>query len=84
MFINLPVAKHHSSAGLTIGMKNLMGITGDNRSRWHWDLHQAISDVNMAVHSDLTVVDAAAIMTQRGPTGGSLSYLKDTDTIIAS
>jgi uncharacterized protein (DUF362 family) len=84
VFINLPVAKQHSTAGLTIGMKNLMGISGDNRSRWHWDIHQAISDINMAVKSDLTVVDATAIMTQRGPTGGSLSYLKDTDTIIAS
>ena len=83
-FINLPVAKTHSTAGLTIGMKNLMGISGDNRSRWHWDIHQAISDINMAVGSDLTVVDATAIMTRRGPTGGSLSYLEDTDTIIAS
>jgi len=83
-FINLPVAKQHSTAGLTIGMKNLMGISGDNRSRWHWDIHQAISDINMAVKSDLTVVDATAIMTRKGPTGGSLSYLKDTDTIIAS
>ncbi len=84
VFINLPVAKHHSTAGLTIGMKNLMGITGDNRSRWHWELHQAISDINMAVKSHLTVVDATAIMTRGGPTGGSLSYLKDTDTVIAS
>ena len=83
-FINLPVAKTHSTAGLTIGMKNLMGISGDNRSRWHWDIHQAISYINMAVSSDLTVVDATAIMTRRGPTGGSLSYLEDTDTIIAS
>jgi uncharacterized protein (DUF362 family) len=84
VFVNLPVAKQHSTAGLTIGMKNLMGITGDNRSRWHWDIHEAISDINMAVPSDLTVVDATAIMTRRGPTGGSLSYLEDTDTIIAS
>jgi uncharacterized protein (DUF362 family) len=84
VFINLPVAKQHSTSGLTMGMKNLMGITGDNRSRWHWDIHEAISDINMAVRSDLTVVDAMAIMTQRGPTGGSLSYLEDTDTIIAS
>ena len=38
----------------------------------------------MAVKSDLTVVDATAIMIRRGPTGGSLSYLEDTDTIIAS
>ena len=84
VLINVPVAKDHSSAGLTIGMKNLMGITGDNRSRWHWQLHDAISDINMAVKSHLTVVDATNIMLKNGPTGGSSSYLKRMDTIIAS
>jgi uncharacterized protein (DUF362 family) len=84
VFINLPVAKDHGSAGLTLGMKNLMGITGDNRSRWHWKLHQAISDVNLGVRSHLTVVDATNIMTRNGPTGGRPEFLKRTDTIIAS
>jgi uncharacterized protein (DUF362 family) len=84
VLINVPVAKHHSSAGLTIGMKNLMGITGDNRSRWHWQLHDAISDINMAVRSHLTVVDATNIMLKNGPTGGSADYLKRLDTVIAS
>jgi len=84
VLINVPVAKHHSSAGLTIGMKNLMGITGDNRSRWHWQLHDAISDINIAVKSHITLVDATNIMLKNGPTGGSRSYLKRLDTIVAS
>lgn len=84
VLINVPVAKHHSSADLTIGMKNLMGITGDNRSRWHWELHEAISDINIAVRSHLTIVDATNIMTTHGPTGGKSEYLKRLDTIIAS
>jgi uncharacterized protein (DUF362 family) len=84
VFINVPVAKDHSSAGITIGMKNLMGITGDNRSRWHWQLHDAIADINMGVRSHLTLVDATNIMLRNGPTGGSSSYLKRTDTIVAS
>ncbi len=84
VLINVPVAKTHSSAGLTIGMKNLMGITGDNRSEWHWELHEAISDINMAVRSHLTIVDATNIMLKNGPTGGSTDYLKRLDTIIAS
>ena len=83
-FINVPVAKHHSSAGLTIGMKNLMGITGDNRSKWHWNLHEAISDINIAVRSHLTVVDATNIMIMGGPTGGKPEYLKKLDAVIAS
>lgn len=82
--INVPVAKHHSTAGLTIGMKNLMGATGDDRNRWHWTLHESISDFSLAVRSHLTVVDARAIMVRNGPTGGSRDYLRDTDTIIAS
>jgi len=84
VLINVPVAKHHSSSGLTIGMKNLMGITGDNRSRWHWQLHDAISDINIAVKSHITLVDATNIMLKNGPTGGSRSYLKRLDTIVAS
>ncbi|MBN2325359.1 MAG: DUF362 domain-containing protein [Spirochaetes bacterium] len=84
VFINVPVAKHHSSADLTLGMKNLMGITGDNRSKWHWELHEAISDINLAVASTLTIIDATNLMLRNGPTGGREDYLKRTDTIIAS
>jgi len=84
VLINVPVAKHHSSAGLTLGMKNLMGITGDNRSKWHWDLHEAISDINLGVASTLTVIDATNIMRRNGPTGGKVDYLQRLDTIIAS
>jgi uncharacterized protein (DUF362 family) len=84
VLINLPVAKTHSSAGLTIGMKNLMGISGDQRSKWHWEIHEAISDINLGVKSHLTVVDATNIMVKNGPTGGRADYLKRLDTIIAS
>ncbi len=84
VMINVPVAKHHSSSGLTIGMKNLMGVTGDDRSRWHWQLHEAIADINLAVRSHLTVVDATWIMRRGGPTGGSLSFLERKDMVIAS
>jgi uncharacterized protein (DUF362 family) len=84
VLINVPVAKDHSSAGLTIGMKNLMGITGDNRSKWHWELHDAIADINLGVKSHLTVVDATYIMLDNGPTGGSKNDLKRLDSIVAS
>jgi uncharacterized protein (DUF362 family) len=84
VLINVPVAKQHSAAGLTLGMKNLMGLTGDNRSRWHWQLHEAISDFNRVVRSHLTVIDATAIMLRNGPTGGRLDYLRRLDTVIAA
>ena len=83
-FVNVPIAKHHGQAGLTLGMKNLMGITGDQRGKWHWQLDDAIADINRAVRSRLTLIDASAIMLRGGPTGGSPSYLKRLDTFLAS
>ncbi len=31
VFINVPIAKHHSLTGLTLGLKNMMGIMGGDR-----------------------------------------------------
>jgi uncharacterized protein (DUF362 family) len=82
--INVPVAKNHGSAFLTFGMKNLMGISGDQRGRWHWAMHESIADINRIVTSRLTVIDAMTLMLRNGPTGGRVEDLKRVDTIIAS
>ena len=83
-FVNLPIAKTHGMAGLTLSLKNLMGISGDQRGRWHWQLDDAIADINRVVHSRLTLIDASAIMLRGGPTGGDPADLKRLDTFIAS
>ncbi len=83
-FINLPVAKSHGSSLLTFGMKNLMGVTGDQRGRWHWAMHESIADINRIVASKLTVIDAMTLMLRNGPTGGRAEDLKRTNTVIAS
>jgi uncharacterized protein (DUF362 family) len=83
VLINVPIAKHHSSAGLTLGCKNLMG-TLQMRDRIHENLHQRIADITSLIRPDLTVVDAYRILAQRGPTGGDLNDVKLTKTIIAS
>lgn len=73
VFINVPVLKHHSSAMVTIGMKNLMGVVWD-RGIWHRnDLHQCIADFASFRKPDLTVVDAYNVMKQNGPRGISVS-----------
>jgi len=72
VFINVPVLKHHSSAMVTIGMKNLMGVVWD-RGYWHRnDLHQCIADFASFRKPDLTVVDAYNVMQQNGPRGVSV------------
>jgi uncharacterized protein (DUF362 family) len=82
--INVPIAKQHGSAELTLGMKNLMGVI-QNRNGFHArGLHQTIADLNTAVRPQLTVVDAVRILTANGPTGGNLDDVKRMDTVIAS
>jgi uncharacterized protein (DUF362 family) len=83
VLINVPVAKQHNSARLTLGMKNLMGVIWD-RSILHSDLGQCIADLNTLIRPELTVIDAVRIMKSNGPTGGSLSYVDKLDTIIVS
>ncbi len=83
LVINVPIAKHHSLARLTLGGKNLMGIIA-NRARFHANLGQRIADLVSRVRPGLTVVDAVRILVRNGPTGGSLDDVVQKDTVIAS
>jgi uncharacterized protein (DUF362 family) len=82
--INVPIAKNHGSATLTLSMKNLMGVVQFRNSMHAQGLHQAIADLNTVVRPQLTVVDANRILLRNGPTGGNLDDVKQMDTVIAS
>ncbi|MCU0822482.1 MAG: DUF362 domain-containing protein, partial [Spirochaetes bacterium] len=69
--INMPIAKHHGSADLTISMKNLMGVIGGSRGMLHLGLHENIVDFAKTVKVDLIICDALRILTRNGPNGGS-------------
>jgi uncharacterized protein (DUF362 family) len=81
--INIPIAKHHSLARLTLGMKNLMG-TIYNRPQMHRNLGQRLADLASRVQPTLTVVDAVRMLMRNGPTGGNLDDVKQADTVIVS
>jgi uncharacterized protein (DUF362 family) len=84
VFINVPVLKHHSSAKVTIAMKNLMGIVWDRRY-WHRnDLHQCIADFATWRKPDLNVIDAYRVMTQNGPRGVSQADIVMKKSLIVS
>jgi uncharacterized protein (DUF362 family) len=83
VLINVPIAKHHSLARLTLGMKNLMGII-EKRMDFHFNLGQRIADLTSLVQPHLTVVDAIRILKNHGPTGGDLADVEQTNMIIAS
>lgn len=83
VLIDVPIAKHHSLARLTLGMKNLMGVIR-NRTAIHHNLGQRLADLTSLVHPTLTIVDAVRILMDHGPTGGNLDDVKQMDTVIAS
>jgi uncharacterized protein (DUF362 family) len=83
VLINVPIAKHHGLARLTLGMKNLMGII-DDRIQFHFNLGQRIADITSLVHPQLTVIDAIRILKNHGPTGGDLADVEQTNMIVAS
>ncbi len=84
VFINVPIAKHHALTGLTLGLKNMMGIMGDNRGYIHRSIEDALCDVNSVVKSHLVIIDATRILTKHGPQGGNLKDVRVVNKVIAS
>jgi uncharacterized protein (DUF362 family) len=83
VLIDVPIAKHHGSTRLTLGMKNLMGLVLD-RGSIHTNLGQRIADLTTLFRPTLTIVDAIRILMDNGPTGGNLNDVKRLDTVIVS
>jgi uncharacterized protein (DUF362 family) len=83
VFIDVPIAKHHSLARLTLAGKNLLGVI-ERRSQIHRNMGERIADLVSLVRPTLTVIDAVRILMDNGPTGGDLNDVKLTDTVIAS
>lgn len=81
--INMPIAKNHGLARLTMSMKNLMGVMGGVRGTLHQDFDQKIVDVNTLVRPQLTILDAYRILIRNGPTGGSLDDVRNARTCVA-
>ena len=81
-FINVPIGKTHGMAGLTLAMKNLMGMMGDPRGQIHIDFAQKITDVNTRVKPHLVILDAYRILVRNGPTGGNLDDVQMPKTVV--
>ncbi len=81
--INVPIAKHHSLTGVTLGMKNWYGILGGQRNRLHQRIHESLADLAAFMRPTLTVMDAYRVLMRNGPTGGSLADVELKKTLIA-
>jgi len=77
-----PVKDHHRS-GASLTLKNWYGLLGGRRNLFHQDVHRLIAELAVLVRPTLVVLDGTTAMMTNGPTGGSLSDLRETRTLIA-
>jgi uncharacterized protein (DUF362 family) len=82
--INVPIVKHHGLCRATLGIKNLMGVVGGARNRFHQDLDNTLADLLAFLEPTLVVVDAVRVLTANGPVGGNVADVARRDTVIAS
>lgn len=82
--INVPIAKHHGLGGITLAMKNLMGVTGGARNLMHQRLSESVVDLTAFFKPSLHVLDAVRILKANGPQGGSMKDVEQLDTVAAS
>jgi len=78
-----PVKDHHRS-GASMTMKNWYGLLGGRRNIFHQDINTIIAELAMMVKPTLVILDGTQTMVSNGPTGGSLSDLERTNTMIVS
>ena len=83
VLIDVPIAKHHNLARLTLAGKNLMGLA-ENRGSLHANLGERLVDLYTLFKPKLIVIDAYRMLMNNGPTGGNLADVKLTKTVVAS
>ena len=81
--INVAIVKHHSLSRATLGMKNLMGVTGGARNRFHQNIAGTLVDLAGFIKPQLVVLDAVRVLAANGPTGGNLADVRRKDTVVA-
>jgi uncharacterized protein (DUF362 family) len=65
---SVPIAKHHSPTGVTLGMKNWCGILGGQRAPLHQHIHESLVDLADFIGPTLTLVDSYRVLLRKGPT----------------
>lgn len=82
--IGIAPVKDHQRAGASMTIKNWYGLLGGRRNIFHQDINTIIAELSMMVRPTLVILDGTEVMMTNGPTGGSVSDLKRSNTMIAS
>ncbi len=82
--ILLSPVKDHQRAGASMTLKNIYGFLGGRRNLFHQDINGIITELAQLLRPTLCILDGTVSMVSNGPTGGSLSDLKETGVMVVS
>jgi uncharacterized protein (DUF362 family) len=82
LVINVPIVKHHRLAGLTLCMKNYMGVI-DKRNTFHQAIAPCLADLTRYLKPRLCILDATRVLHANGPKGGRLEDVEAKLTLAA-
>jgi uncharacterized protein (DUF362 family) len=84
VLINVPIAKHHRRAGLTLCMKNYMGVI-EKRPTFHQAIPECLTDLTryMKPRTALQVLDCVRVLDDHGPMGGDAADVRVKTTVAA-
>jgi uncharacterized protein (DUF362 family) len=82
--IGVSPVKDHNLCRASMTTKNWYGLLGGRRNQFHQDIHGIIADLALMMNPTFVVLDGTRVMFRSGPTGGSLSDVRQGNTIAAS
>ncbi|WP_300156993.1 DUF362 domain-containing protein [Solidesulfovibrio sp.] len=82
--ITLAPVKDHQRAVASMSLKNLYGLLGGRRNIFHQDINGIIAELGAMLTPTLCVLDGTTVMMTNGPTGGSLSDLRQAGVMYLS
>jgi len=80
--IGVAPCKDHNLCSASMTMKNWYGLLGGRRNQFHQQIHDVIADFSQMIKPTLVVLDATRVLMQNGPTGGKLSDVSETNTLV--
>ncbi|MCA9618097.1 MAG: DUF362 domain-containing protein [Myxococcales bacterium] len=82
--IGVSPVKDHNLCRASMTTKNWYGLLGGRRNQFHQDIHGIIADLALMMRPTLVILDGVRVLHRSGPTGGSLSDVREGHTIVAS
>jgi len=71
VLVDIAVMKTHHLTGVTLGMKNLFGLTPMPKRQFHAKINEVLCDLCLARKPDLVLVDGLVAMEGQGPLDGT-------------